>query len=115
MKTSEKGLSLIKRFEGCHLTAYRCPAGVWTIGYGHTNEVSAGDTITQSQADEYLTKDSVRFHHHLGYQMVGEFHQCGYKFGRWYNMVWMEKFIGAHVDDQPEIKTFDEIRGVIGH
>lgn len=68
-----------------------------------------------AKADEYLTKDSVRFHHHLGYQMVGEFHQCGYKFGRWYNMVWMEKFIGAHVDDQPEIKTFDEIRGVIGH
>ena len=68
-----------------------------------------------AKEDEYLTKDSVRFHHHLGYQMVGEFHQCGYKFGRWYNMVWMEKFIGAHVDDQPEIKTFDEIRGVIGH
>ena len=44
--------------------------------------------------DEYLTKNSVEFHEHLGYRMVGEFHKCGYKFDRWYNMVWMEKHIG---------------------
>lgn len=60
--------------------------------------------------DEYLTKNSVQFHEHLGYRLVGEFHQCGYKFGRWYNMVWMEKHIGAHVDNQPAVKTFDEVR-----
>ena len=47
--------------------------------------------------DEYLTKDSVRFHEKLGYEMVGTFHQCGYKFGRWYDMVWMEKYIGKSV------------------
>lgn len=47
--------------------------------------------------DEYLTKNSEGFHAHLGYQKVGEFHQCGYKFGRWYNMIWMEKIIGEHV------------------
>lgn len=46
--------------------------------------------------DEYLTKDSVLFHEKLGYTMVGIFHQCGYKFHRWYDMVWMEKFIGEH-------------------
>ena len=46
--------------------------------------------------DEYLTKNSARFHAHLGYRLVGEFHKCGYKFGRWYNMVWMEKIIGIH-------------------
>ena len=46
--------------------------------------------------DEYLTKNSVQFHEHLGYSMVGEFHKCGYKFGRWYNMMWMEKMIGKH-------------------
>ncbi len=46
--------------------------------------------------DQRLTKNSVRFHSHIGYQMVGEFHKCGYKFGTWYNMVWMEKFIGEH-------------------
>ncbi|SDA53909.1 phosphinothricin acetyltransferase [Butyrivibrio sp. INlla18] len=49
--------------------------------------------------DEHLTYDSVKFHEKMGYSMVGEFHQCGYKFGRWYNMVWMEKLIGEHVND----------------
>lgn len=46
--------------------------------------------------DEYLTKNSAEFHTRLGYSMVGEFHKCGYKFGRWYNMIWMEKMIGEH-------------------
>lgn len=45
---------------------------------------------------EYLTNNSVEFHAHLGYRMVGQFYQCGYKFGRWYDMVWMEKLIGEH-------------------
>ena len=52
-----------------------------------------GDPIVE---DEYLTKDSEKFHQHLGYRKVGEFHKCGYKFGRWYNMIWMEKLIGEH-------------------
>ncbi|MBQ5675892.1 MAG: GNAT family N-acetyltransferase, partial [Lachnospiraceae bacterium] len=46
--------------------------------------------------DEYLTKNSAQFHAHLGYKTVGEFYKCGYKFGRWYNMIWMEKLIGKH-------------------
>ncbi|MDE7405059.1 MAG: GNAT family N-acetyltransferase [Lachnospiraceae bacterium] len=46
--------------------------------------------------DQYLTKNSILFHTHMGYTMVGEFHKCGYKFGNWYNMVWMEKVIGKH-------------------
>ena len=50
------------------------------------------------ESDPYLTRDSIRFHEKLGYRMVGEFHQCGYKFGRWYHMVWMEKHIGDHAD-----------------
>lgn len=60
--------------------------------------------------DDYLTKNSVQFHEHLGYRFVGEFCKCGYKFGRWYNMVWMEKHIGAHADYPPKVKRFDEIR-----
>ena len=48
------------------------------------------------EEDEYLTKNSAQFHAHLGYRFVGEFYQCGYKFGRWYNMIWMEKLIGEH-------------------
>lgn len=58
--------------------------------------------------DEYLSKDSVEFHQHLGYQKVGEFHKCGYKFHRWYDMVWMEKKIGSHVENQLPVKIFDE-------
>lgn len=46
--------------------------------------------------DEYLTRDSEDFHRQLGFSTVGEFHQCACKFGRWYNMIWMEKFIGEH-------------------
>ena len=48
------------------------------------------------QEDEYLTLDSVRFHSHMGYTTVGTFHHCGFKFGRWYDMVWMEKLIAPH-------------------
>ena len=46
--------------------------------------------------DEYLTLDSVRFHERLGYVIVAHFHKCGWKFNRWYDMVWMEKMIGVH-------------------
>ena len=46
--------------------------------------------------DEYLTDNSACFHEHLGFIKVGEFHRCGKKFDRWYNMIWMEKMIGEH-------------------
>ena len=55
--------------------------------------------------DEYLTQDSVRFHEKLGYSMVGTFHKCGYKFGRWYDMVWMEKHLSPHESGPWPIKT----------
>ena len=47
----------VKQWEGRELKAYRCSAGVWTIGYGHTKGVKEGDTITASEADELLSKD----------------------------------------------------------
>lgn len=43
--------------------------------------------------DEYLNHDSVRFHERMGYRLCGTFRRCGYKFGRWYDMCWMEKFL----------------------
>lgn len=61
MKTGKVGLSLIKQFEGCRLESYKCPAGVWTIGYGHTSGVKAGQIITQSQADAFLISDVEKF------------------------------------------------------
>ena len=57
MIISNKGLDLIKKFEGCRLKAYKDPAGVWTIGWGHTKGVKAGDEITQEQADKLLRDD----------------------------------------------------------
>lgn len=61
MKTSSRGIELIKSFEGCHLTAYKCPAGVWTIGYGHTAGVKEGQVITQNVADTYLKSDLEKY------------------------------------------------------
>ena len=49
--------------------------------------------VPVEQEDEYLNFNSVQFHEHLGFKQVGEFHKCGYKFDRWYNMVWLEKII----------------------
>ncbi len=54
--------------------------------------------------DEYLNRNSADFHAHLGFEEIGEFHKCGYKFGRWYNMIWVEKIIGEHQPEQPPVK-----------
>jgi len=64
---SKKGLDLIKSFEGLYLKAYRCPANVWTIGYGHTGlthkdgTVRAGRVITEEKAEELLAHDMQNF------------------------------------------------------
>lgn len=57
MKTSKNGFDLIKAFEGLRLLAYRCPAGVPTIGYGHTKGVTLGMTCTKEQAEAWLIED----------------------------------------------------------
>ncbi len=58
--------------------------------------------------DSHLTKNSVQFHEHMGYRLAGEFHQCGYKFGTWYNMVWMEKSLGEHPDKPKDVIWFSD-------
>lgn len=57
MKTSDKGIALIKKYEGLRLNAYLCPAGVWTIGYGHTNGVQKGDKVNEAGATAMLRED----------------------------------------------------------
>lgn len=57
MRITAKGLALIKEFEGLRLEAYLCPAGVWTIGWGHTKGVKKGDRIDISTAEKYLRED----------------------------------------------------------
>lgn len=61
MYISKKGLDLIKEFEGCKLKAYLCPAGIWTIGFGHTKGVYPGMVITQELADKFLIDDVWQF------------------------------------------------------
>ena len=61
MKTSIEGLALIKKFEGLELEAYKCAAGVWTIGYGHTKDVQEGDVWSESHADHMLEVELEEF------------------------------------------------------
>ena len=65
MKISLEGLSLIKKFEGCKLIAYKCSAGVWTIGYGHTTGVKEGDVCTQEEAEKLLRGDIFKFEEYV--------------------------------------------------
>lgn len=76
MKISSRGVSLIKQFEGYRLKAYKCPAGVWTIGYGHTAGVKEGDTITQETADAYLRNDLEKYEKAVqNYDIIYHFNQ----------------------------------------
>lgn len=92
--------------------------GVGGTLYAALEEVSRAQHILNlnaciaytDQEDEYLTRDSVEFHSHLGYSMVGKFRQCGYKFGRWYDMVWMEKMLGEHPADPEPIIAFPDLQ-----
>lgn len=61
MRTGRNGINLIKSFEGLRLHAYKCPAGVWTIGYGHTAGVRAGDVIEEQKAEQLLVEDLAEF------------------------------------------------------
>ncbi len=66
MQTGQAGIDLIKQHEGCYLAAYKCPAGVWTIGYGHTgSDVKQGLTITQAKAEQLLRQDLAKFERHV--------------------------------------------------
>ena len=66
MKINDAGLNLVKSFEGFHLKSYKCPAGIWTIGYGHTGTVDGkaiceGMKITEAKATELLKQDMAKF------------------------------------------------------
>ena len=76
MKTSERGLALIKQFEGLRLRAYKCPVGVWTIGYGHTGpDVREGLEISPARAGELLAADCQRFESAVNRYVTSEINQ----------------------------------------
>ena len=56
--------------------------------------------------DPFLTPDSIQFHEHMGYHLAGRFEQCGFKFERWYDMVWMEKMLGPHPNSPAEFLPY---------
>lgn len=62
------------------------------MGYTNANACIA---YTENE-DEYLNNNSMQFHEHMGYRLVGKFNKCAYKFDRWYDMIWMEKHVGEH-------------------
>ncbi len=75
MKTSDNGINLIKKFEGLKTKAYKCPSGVWTIGYGHTSGVKSSDTCTMEQAIEYLKRDLIKFEYDINKLVKVELNQ----------------------------------------
>ncbi|WP_367271634.1 GNAT family N-acetyltransferase [uncultured Eubacterium sp.] len=80
------------------------------LGRQHIVCVNACIAYPDQEPDKYLTRDSVAFHEHLGYQMVGEFHRCAYKFDRWYNMVWMEKSLCERPGHPEPVIWFSKLR-----
>jgi lysozyme len=77
MRVSQDGIDLIKSFEGCKLEAYKCPAGVWTIGYGSTGaHVKEGMSITLADAERMLVNDLDRFERDVTWLAKVPLKQC---------------------------------------
>lgn len=76
MKISQEGIALIKKFEGCELEAYKCAAGVLTIGYGHTKGVTEGMQITKTQADEMLVEELATYETYVSDAVENQLDQC---------------------------------------
>ena len=65
--------------------------------------------VPEGEEDPHLNRNSMEFHAHMGYRLVGEFRRCGYKFGTWYNMIWMEKLLGQHPVSPKPVIPFSEL------
>jgi lysozyme len=78
MQISQEGLALIKKFEGCELEAYKCPAGVWTIGYGHTKDVKEGDKINKDEADYLLQEEMIEYESYINDMVDVDLNQSQY-------------------------------------
>ena len=60
-------------------------------------------------ADEYVPATSRLFHERLGFRLVGKFTRCAHKFGRWYDMIWMERILGDHIANPEPFKPLPEV------
>lgn len=72
METSQRGIDLIKRYEGLVTHSYFCPAGYLTIGYGHVKGVKKGDVVTEAQAENLLKQDLKLFESNLNYSIEND-------------------------------------------
>jgi len=66
-------------------------------------------TDSADKDDQHNTNDSISFHTRMGFSLIGTMNRCGYKFGKWYNVVYMEKFLGEHNSNPLPVKSFHEI------
>lgn len=64
--------------------------------------------------DEYSDFNSRQFHEKMGYRLTGKFENIGYKFGRWYSTIWMDKMIGELRENMVDVKLFEEVREKFG-
>lgn len=71
--------------------------------------INACIAVPRTADDPYLTNASIAFHQRLGYQLVGTFHQSGYKFGRWYDVAWMEKLLAAHTEKPRAVRPYTSL------
>lgn len=78
------------------------------VAMGITN-MCALIAVPHDKDDEYLTHNSQDFHAHMGYRLVGAFDRCAQKFGRWYDMCWMELVLAERVPNQPKPTWFPDL------
>lgn len=98
-----------------YLNPDRKKMGIGKKLYSVLEDIAKAQNITNlyscigyvDKEDEYLNNNSVQFHEHIGFRMVGKFENCGHKFGRWYHMVWMEKVIGEHKEIREFLRFVD--------
>lgn len=96
-------------YSHCVETSIYIKQGEQSKGFGHTlyaaleSELKSRGILnayaciaSPKENGPYLNDSSQKFHEKMGYSLIGTFHDCGYKFGRWFNMIWMEKMLGEH-------------------
>jgi phosphinothricin acetyltransferase len=83
-----------------------------TLKKQNIQNIDACIAVTET-ADPYVDNNSMEFHEHLGYQLVARFPKSGCKFGRWYDMVWMEKCVGTHPENPDPVIPFSELQEIV--
>ena len=124
MNISQEGLDLIKKFEGCELTAYQDSVDVWTIGYGHTKGVEEGQEITQDEAEEMLASELDEYEGYINDMVECDLEQCQFDaLVAWvYNLgptnlkssTMLKRLNSNDLDDVPnQIKRWDKAGGKV--